>query len=329
MLHGLTPTAYDADADRVQWCDLRGIAFEEPFFEQTLRRAVRERDRRRTVVWTPAEELQAVACSVSDGATLPLAGLILHTSRCGSTLVARMLAALSGAVVLSEPPVIDQVLRASSIGVSERARRLNWLLAALAQRRSAREAWLAIKLDAWHARDLVLLRRCLPGTPWAFVYRDPAEVVASQMHLPGMPAAPGMIPPELFGLELAAALALPREEYCARVFTTICEDALAQLSAGGLAVAYQDLPEAVAAEVVPHFGLTAGVGERVAMRDAARLDAKRPQQPFDAAASRRPVTPAVRRAVDGRARAAYERLLATRAGAPISHPVASGAGYAW
>ena len=42
------------------------------------------------------------------------AGLIFHMSRCGSTLVGQMLAALENTVVLSEAGPIDRVLGASS-----------------------------------------------------------------------------------------------------------------------------------------------------------------------------------------------------------------------
>src|ERR1044072_5687522 len=42
---------------------------------------------------------------------LRLAGLIFHMSRCGSTVVTQMLAALTRNVVLSEPAPIDQILR--------------------------------------------------------------------------------------------------------------------------------------------------------------------------------------------------------------------------
>src|SRR6185437_13560164 len=81
----------------VDWCHLGDLRFIAPFFEQTIDDAMAH----------PFNLLFARSTPLADIAhhepELRPAGLIFHMSRCGSTLVSRMLAALPRNVVLSEP----------------------------------------------------------------------------------------------------------------------------------------------------------------------------------------------------------------------------------
>jgi len=307
---GWTPVDFNSADRNVQWCDLRGVAFEDPSFQGTVRRASRDHYR---LLFRARTGLAALADAAARDRPLEPAGFIFHASRCGSTLVCRMLVELADTVVLSEPGVVDQVLRATGVDDATRQHWLASMIGALTQGRAPGERRAVIKFDAWSVRDLPLIRRAFPDTPWVFLYRDPASVVASQCHLPGMPGAPGLLPPELFGLDLAGALALAREEYCAKVIGTVCEDALAELDNGGRVIAYDELPEAVWRQIMPHFGIAAQREDRARMRVAAELDSKRPYQRFDAAAPTHEVTPAMRAASDRFAGAAYARLETHRA----------------
>jgi hypothetical protein len=301
---GWTPIEIAPDGRAVKWCDLRGIELREPFFSDTVARARRQPYR---LLFDARTDAGALAAFAAPAQQLPLSGLIFHTSRCGSTLVSQMLAQLTGTVVLSEPAVVDQLLRARPAADGGRGHALAGLIGALARSRAPDQQRMVLKLDAWSTRDLKLIRSTFPGTPWLFVYRNPDEVIASHGRLPGMPGAPGVLPPELFGLDLATALAMGPAGYCAEVVATICEDALAHLDDGGLAVAYEELPAAVWEKVLPHFGIVAQVQESERMRAAARRDAKRPYQSF-VPASLGPPGPAAHGGVSRRATAAYARL---------------------
>lgn len=120
---------------------------------------------------------------------------IFHASRCGSTLLAQMLARLASHIVLSEPPPLDQLLRAHYVsplvGAAQRAA-IDAMLAALGQRRDGRVFRLAVKLDAWNIHELPLLHRCFPDKPWLFLYRDPLEIAASHLQQPCMHMVPGL-----------------------------------------------------------------------------------------------------------------------------------------
>jgi hypothetical protein len=304
---GWTPVEFTAAGPSVEWCDLRGLRFDDPFFDQTVRRGMRDPYR---LLFRARTSIAALKDVFDRADRLELAGSVLHSSRCGSTLVCRMLRELVGAVVLSEPPVLDDVLRAPGVDDGARGQWLEWMLGALTQRRAPDERQGFVKFDAWAARDLPLIQCVLPHTPWVFLYRDPVAVVASQRNEPSMLAAPGMLPPELFGVDLAGALELGLEDYCAMVVATVCEDALAGLEHGGLAVDYEELPEAVWTRILPHFGISAEPGERARMSTAANRDAKRPYQAFDRAARARAVSPVARSAAERRAGAVYARLQA-------------------
>ena len=170
----------------VDWCYLGTRRFAEPFFEDTIGAAMRLPFNLVFRQQTPIEvlaEWQALRPGVAP------TGFIFHMSRCGSTLIAQMLAALARNVVLSEAVPIDGVVRAHfrSPEATE-ARRRAWLrgmVSALGQRRRGDETGLFIKFDSWHSLDLPLIRQAFPDVPWLFVYRNPVEVLVSQMKRRG------------------------------------------------------------------------------------------------------------------------------------------------
>jgi hypothetical protein len=150
------------------------------------------------------------------------------------------------------------------------------MVAALGRRRRG-ETRYVLKLDAWHVLALPLFRRAFPNVPWVFLYRDPLEVLVSQVRQRGMQMVPEFVSPSLFGVEAG----IPDEDYCARVLVSMCRGALDHFGlGGGLLVNYAQLPDAVDRIILPHFDIGVGDGERAAMRQAARRDAKQPQQDF-------------------------------------------------
>ena len=86
--------------DRYRWW-----RFTEPFFHDSVQAAMRE----------PMTALSCREMPLDVAETLePVgpAGFIYHISRCGSTLVAQMLNTLPGALVMSEPGPLDEVIQA-------------------------------------------------------------------------------------------------------------------------------------------------------------------------------------------------------------------------
>jgi hypothetical protein len=281
----------------------------EPFFEKTSEQVAR----------LPINSLLRCATPLAaldrwNDAAAP-SGFVLHMSRCGSTLVARMLAASGENVVVSEAPVLDTAIWLASRGVIPEAV-VPKLAAALVRHREATGAYSAIKLDAWHTLALPLLRRVFPKAPFVFLYRDPLEVLVSHARRPGLHVLPGVLAIE--GLGLAEATSVPPEEYPAFVLDRICRAALAQRSDPGLLfVDYRELPEALETRIAPHFG----IAPDSAMREAAQFDAKEPLRVFvgDAAAKQSEITPRQRTIAARSLCGAYAELSAVRATRPVEN----------
>src|SRR5262249_27690739 len=127
----------------VDWCHLGKLRFTAPFFEQTIGTAMAQPFNLLFRRSTPLAALEEIS-----GELRP-AGLIFHMSRCGSTLLTQMLAALPQNVVLSEPGPLDQVLRlpARLQGVTpdKSSGWLRGMTAALARRRNPEERDFFIK----------------------------------------------------------------------------------------------------------------------------------------------------------------------------------------
>lgn len=218
-------------------------------------------------------------------------GFVFHMSRCGSTLIAQMLAAAERNIVLSEAAPLDSVLRAHhrdpGIADDERVAWLRGLVGAFGQRRTGGEEHLFVKFDCWNIAELPIVQRAFPDVPWIFLYRDPLEVLASHLRTPGGWTFPAVLPPAALGLE-AAAGEMPHQEYLLRALARICELALVHRgSPGGLPVNYVQLPEAGWGLLPEHFGVCYKEEDLNRMRTAARYHAKTPGIPFAADAEKR------------------------------------------
>ena len=287
----------------VDWCHLGEARFTDPFYEQTIERAMAHPFNLLFRHVTPLAAMTEPAAP-----ELRPAGLIFHMSRCGSTLVSRMLAALAENVVLSEPGPLDQILRARERlpGLSETqlTALLRGMTAALGRRRHRQESDLFIKLEGWHMLQFGLIRRAFPDVPWIFLYRDPLEVMASIELLRPRQMHPGGIDAGLIGLDPASAFALAPSDFGARVLERILQAALAHAADGGRLIEYRQLPDAAAGEMLAHFGLRYGADALARMREVASFDAKRPDIPYIDDSEQK------RRGAEAETRDLSERLLA-------------------
>ena len=232
--------------------------FTEPFFGDSMRVCLRDPFAALFRATAPLPPADPDACP---------AGLIFHMSRCGSTLVSQMLAAMRGAHVLCEVPAIDEVVQAP-LPVEVKIEALRRLVGALTCGTNC-----FIKLDAWHIHSLPLIRAAFPDSPWIFVCRDPVEVLVSHLRMPGSQMIPGDT--------ADAAAGLTRTQWCAQVIGNFLRRALEFRSrSGGLFVEYRDLPGAVTGPIAKHFGLRLTAEDAQGMLAAARRDAKNPSVSF-------------------------------------------------
>ncbi len=315
-LAGWAPIRFYWDAMRpmLDWCYLGRRRFTEPFFNDTIESALQlpfnHVFRRQTFVETLLDWHR-------HQPGIAPTGFIFHMSRCGSTLLAQLLAALPRNIVLSEASPIDEVLRAHvrnpAVTDAERCAWLRALVSALGQSRNG-ETRFFIKFDSWQTLDLPLIRQAFPEVPWIFLYRDPVEVLASQIKQRGAQTVPGTIDPGLLELDLLTAIQMPPEEFCARMLARVCQAALDQCGSGGRLVHYRDLPGAAWTEIARYFGAPCSPAEIETMQAKARFDAKTPSMFFtdDRSAKQRDATDAIRRMAEIWIDPIYRRLETAR-----------------
>lgn len=283
QLEGWVPTRFFWRDGKpiVDWCYLGRQRFEAAFFEQTIGNCMARPFNLLFRQQTPIEVLEEWH-QTRPG--LKPTGFIFHMSRCSSTLVSQMLAALSTNIVISEARPIDATLRAqfnsTAASDDQRIAWLRWMVSALGQRWLGGEQHLFIKFDAWNTLDLPLIRQAFPDVPWIFLYRDPVEVLVSHFNNRGAHMIPGVLTPSLFGMDLETAFSLRPEDYCAKVLATICTAGLQQRRHGGRLVSYPELPEVVPESLLEFFNLRCSDDEIAKVRAAANRDTKHPGATF-------------------------------------------------
>jgi gluconate kinase len=317
-LSGWTPArVYWQDSrPMVDWAYLGNCRFTEPFFTQTIDRCVRRPADLLFRHQIPLAELGIIAGSRPS---LPPTGFIFHMSRCGSTLISQMLAAAPENIVLSEAGPIDLILRAHfrnpEISDEQRVQWLRWMVEALSWQRHESEKHVFIKFDCWHTLFLPLIQRAFPAVPWIFVYREPLEVMVSQLGRRGGHMVPGVLEPELFGWDLTATTQTTLNEYGARVLAKICGAALRQFPCGNAKLLnYHQLPEGIWPALMEHWQVKFSGGETARMMAASRMDAKNPVIPFtpDSDPKRAAATPELRSLTHQYLDAAYQKLESQR-----------------
>src|SRR3982751_2125120 len=92
----------------VDWCYMDGKRFLEPFFGQTIEGRF---SLPFNLLFRHQTPLEALGEFYRQRPGLPLKGIIFHMSRCGSTLISQVLAAINRNVVISEAGLVDMVLR--------------------------------------------------------------------------------------------------------------------------------------------------------------------------------------------------------------------------
>lgn len=298
--------AWDGARHTVEWAYFGARRLAEPFYEGSLQVARRRPFNRLFRFRTPLAQLEAATSGLTSRKP---DGLIFHMSRCGSTLAAQMLASLDSHIVVSEAPPLDAVVQLRRTGEAAQVALLRAMVGALGQVRNPGETRHFVKLDSWHILALPLFRRAFPDTPWTFLYREPVEVMVSQARQRGVQMVPDFVPPSHYGLDLPGGV--PNEDYWARVLAVICQVAAdGHARGGGLLVNYRQLPDALAASILPHFGIAPTAEERRVMAQAALRDAKAPSVGFaaDSTAKQLAATEAIRAACERRLAGVYGRL---------------------
>jgi hypothetical protein len=281
LLEGWVPIRIDwkASPPEVDWCHLGIERFTDSFFDQTIERRLRDPF---ALLFRHRTPLDVLADRARRYPGIPPAGFIFHMSRCGSTLIAQMLAALPQTVVISEAEPINAILRAPGIDDDRRIAWLRGMVAALGQPRLGVERHLVIKFDCWNILDIALVRRAFPDVPWVFSYRNPVEVLVSQIAQRASYMIPGLLDTGLADAGSALEALTKPEEHCAKVLSSFCRAALDQHRHDpGLLLNYSEMPGAVEARLLGAFGIVASDQDIARIRNATQFNAKNPGMLFE------------------------------------------------
>lgn len=196
---GWLPHRYEARTRSIQWCLPDGPAT-EPFHDEYIGRCLQRQPLNQFL--RPRTPLATLARLGTDlGPKRPVrrpAGFIFHLSRCGSTLVSGCLSELDSTMVLSEPPVLTELLLDPTLRAEEKRQAISGLLAVIGTTVPGRQD-LVIKWNAWDLLQWELLRDLYPQAPCLLLVRDPVEILASHhrqcgRHMSGDPSLARLAP---------------------------------------------------------------------------------------------------------------------------------------
>lgn len=181
----MVPYSFDESTSSVRWVNLGTLRFDNPFFITTIQKARRENK----VIQTT--QLDVLTGLIPDEFAPPSL-FIFHVSRCGSTLLSQMLAQSPNNIVLSEPTIVDELLRSQLNDVVKRAALVK-SLEALGKKRDAVEEHLIVKFDCWHLLFIDLIKEVFPEVPVLFLVREPMEILNSHRKMRGRQMVPGLL----------------------------------------------------------------------------------------------------------------------------------------
>lgn len=273
-LDRFTPVALNLapPAPTLDWGDLGAMALSEPFFDQTVERWAAGSAPR--LIRTDLATLAAL----DDRRARDPDALVFHMSRCGSTLVSRLLATLPGGRVIVEPKPLNTLLMAeeTELAGADRVELLRLMLRALGRPPSGAVGFYALKTSSWNVAWLPLFRRAFPETPFVFVRRAPGEVIASMLADPpgwlALRAEPSRAA-HLFAIAADAVTGRDAPAFCARALEAMLQAAATE-GKRMLVVDYRELPDAVWSRMAPHIGLRLDESDVARMRAEARFSAK-------------------------------------------------------
>lgn len=300
---------YDHAQLVVDWCNSADGQLNDPFFDQTIQRLLR---------YTPyasQSTLFETLANINSKKTFSRpTGFIFHMSRCGSTLIAQMLASLQQFVVFSEPAILEALLRNTYSPTTVSNEQKQWLLknviqAFLGYKTAQQDAF--VKFSARAILDYQLITRTYPSVPGIFIYREPIEVMVSLIGTQADRLPPGLDKASLLNDDKQAISVMRPPEFWARVIANQCAAAIEMYSCSQLLfVNYNQLPERVWTDIVNFFGVTLFAGDIEQMQKVLARSSKEPRKSFfhDSASKREVATREIYECVDRFVRPYYDQL---------------------
>ncbi|HEX7641630.1 MAG TPA: hypothetical protein VF472_05390 [Burkholderiaceae bacterium] len=261
-----------------RWFSRAGRRYAEPFFEETVTRCLGEPPNGDAYPSLSSLDFLEHAAGLID--PVPPTAFIFHVSRCGSTLLAQLLGLDPRHIVLSEAPLIDALLRLPmKDALPGHGRMVQAAISLLGNRRFG-EQRLFVKLDSWHVRYAGLLRELYPDTPFILLTRAPQDVLRSQRAQRGTHAVPGLLEPELFGMQQGEVVG-DADAWLGRVLTYYyARFAELAVDRRNLLLDYRLGAEDMMSRLARHLGMEIDASMLENIRERCRFHSKRPGSAF-------------------------------------------------
>eukprot|EP00730_Choanoeca_flexa_P007444 TRINITY_DN12335_c0_g10_i2.p1 TRINITY_DN12335_c0_g10~~TRINITY_DN12335_c0_g10_i2.p1 ORF type:complete len:756 (+),score=107.02 TRINITY_DN12335_c0_g10_i2:69-2336(+) len=277
---GVVPVAttiFNGDETRFDLCPLDFTThaekpWETPMFKDLVARCPMSKRMSRTV----AQLKELPSLQKPDG-------FIFHQSRVGSTLIANMLASDPDNLVYAEssPPALI-ALRCTTCSRQDKIEMLRVVVNAMAN--SNKHKRLFFKFQSVQSTVIDLYLEAFPNTPWVFLYREPNEILASQLRNK-MGPAPCLRPDRSASKAFSPRFGpmTGREKLCAEHLNKLAVPALQELNKSGdlgAAINYNELPNIVTDWLMPvHFGFPFTDEIKAKMMKASEMYSKARLQP--------------------------------------------------
>lgn len=194
-----------------EWIYLGDLKYADPFFDETIAKCKSHAFNSKSFkVVSSVENLIEWA---DELISVDLKSLVFHVSRCGSTMLSQSLASSSENIMVSEAPIIDQILRSDLFNDDKKSVLIKSVLKLLGQKRFPEQQHLIVKLDAWHIFKASYLRSLFPEIPFGLLYRNPTEVLKSHQKMAGMHMVPHVLPSIIFGISAKEINEISFEQY--------------------------------------------------------------------------------------------------------------------
>ena len=225
-------------------------------------------------LWQVVQDAKAYDAKNATTHAMSPKGFVFHESRCGSTLVANSLAAFEPRrtrVYSESGPPMDAARAYSSSFEKQSIQLMQDVLYMMGRTSNSEEQNLFFKIQSIGVKSMHIFRKAFPEVPFAFVYRDPVQVMMSHLKRRGVSRAVCLRQrnrPARDTEELVRSIDgntdmnnLSTEEFCAAHLATLCQVATDQIkdSKGrGKLINYSDLPKVLYDSIIPkHFGIGA------------------------------------------------------------------------
>jgi hypothetical protein len=303
----------------IRWMAVDASVFSEPFFDSAVTRL-----RYGSSQAEHETDVEALIRAEGAGSFAKPSGLIIHTSRCGSTLVMNALKEAENVAALGEAQPFDVGLRFAASSSSYWSDVGRGILSAGAhlftRSHLARGDTLLVKWGVGALVNLRAMRSVWPDIPCLIIVRNPVEVIFSNVQPPSQWLVQacslqnfGFLPPRHdFGKMPNVIIPTDLVSACAWILGRGYDSLLANLDPLCTVLDYEQICPQTVAAVAGRFGLSYSESGRLRFESCFRENAKHRNKLFrdDRERKRKAATSAIYDAARQWAEAPYLRLKA-------------------